>query len=318
MRWYRFRSVSLAESAGLLAVLAVLALYFGLKSENFFTANTFAMLMNQMPGLTVIAVGMTFVLIVGGIDLSVGSVMALSGAALGVAMVDHGWPLGVAAVLSMAMGAGCGLINGAISVVWRVPSFIVTLGMLEVARGVTWFMLDSKTKYIGSRVAALSTPLPMLGLSTAVLLSLGLVLAGHILLTHTAFGRHALASGANEETARLSGIRPGLVKVWVFVLLGALTGLAGAVNCSRLETADPNAGTGLELSAIAAVVIGGTSLMGGRGSVINTFLGVLIISVLQVGLAHAGASDPSKRVVTGLVIAVAVLYDAYRQRRATR
>ena len=308
----------LAEYAGLAVVLLVLVAFFGMRSQHFLTLKTFSTIVNQVPALTVISAGMTLVLILGGIDLSVGSVMALSGALLGVAMDSWEWPMWAAAALAMAGGTLCGWVNGMVSVGWGVPSFIVTLGMLEVARGGAFYLTSSQTIYVGDSVAGLSKPMDGMGISMAFLISAGVVIACQVLLDHTVFGRHALAVGANEETARLSGIRPGRIRVAVFALLGLLTGLAGVFQTSRLNAADPNAGVGLELSAIAAVVIGGTSLMGGRGSVINTFFGVLIIAVLQTGLAHLGMSEPSKRIVTGLVIAAAVIGDVYRQRLSSR
>lgn len=136
-----------------------------------------------------------------------------------------------------------------------------------------------------------------------------------MLLTRTVFGRYLVAIGTNREAVRLSGIAPGPIEVAVFAVSGALAGLAGVFHVAYLESADPNAGIGLELSAIAAVVIGGTSLMGGRGSVVSSFLGVLIIAVLQAGLAQVGATEPAKRIVTGAVIVAAVIADGYRHRR---
>src|SRR5262249_1105621 len=143
-----------------------------------------------------------------------------------------------------------------------------------------------------------------------------LVLAGQVILTQTVFGRQLIAIGSNEQAVRLAGISPRPAKIAVFMLVGLLTGLGAVFYTSRLGSSDPNAGVGLELSAIAAVVIGGTSLMGGRGSVLSSFLGVLIIATLQTGLAQVGASEPIKRVVTGLVIVLAVVLDAWRHHLA--
>jgi ribose transport system permease protein len=155
-------------------------------------------------------------------------------------------------------------------------------------------------------------PLPIVGLSPAFILAVLVVIAGQILLSRTVLGRHMVAIGTNPEAVRLSGIDPRPVILTVFALSGLLSGVAGVFHVAYLESADPNAGIGMELSAIAAVVIGGTSLMGGRGSVISSFLGVLIIAVLQTGLAQIGATEPAKRIVTGAVIVAAVILDAYR------
>ena len=302
------------EFIGLLLALIVLIVFFSLKSEYFLSVLTFTTLANQMPALLVIAVGMTFVLIVAGIDLSVGSVMALCGAVLGLAIVEFQLPLWLAASLCLLTGLVCGLLNGAVVTRWGVPSFIVTLGMLEIARGGAYLVTDSQTLYIGSLVGAISSPLPYVGLSPAWFAAVLVVVFGQLVLTRTVIGRYAIAVGSNEEAVHLSGINVARIKLAVFGVAGLLAGLGGLFHVGYLQSADPNAGIGLELSAIAAVVIGGTSLAGGKGSVVNTFLGVLIIAVLQAGLAQIGASEPSKRVVTGLVIIAAVIIDVYRNR----
>ena len=301
------------RAGGLGGVLLLLIAIFSVTTDNFLSTQTLSVIANQIPDLAVIAVGMTLVLIIGGIDLSVGSVLALTSAVLGVLMVDQGWPLWGAVLASIATGALCGLISGSISVLARIPSFIVTLGMLEVARGLTFMITDSSVKYIGSSVEAIGNPLRGVFLSPAFLLAVGVVIVGQWVLSKTIYGRYCVAMGTNAEAVRMSGINTIPYAISVFVVLGALCGVAGVFQTSRLSSVDPNAAVGLELSAIAACVIGGTSLMGGRGSIVNTFFGVLIIAVLQTGLAQVGASDPSKRVVTGCVIVIAVLLDALRR-----
>jgi ribose transport system permease protein len=302
------------EFIGLLLALIVLIVFFSVRSEYFLSVLTFTTLANQMPALLVIAVGMTFVLIVAGIDLSVGSVMALCGAVLGLAIVEFQLPLWLAASLCLLTGLVCGLLNGSVVTRWGVPSFIVTLGMLEIARGGAYLVTDSQTLYIGSIVDVISSPLPHVGLSPAWFAAVIVVVLGQLVLTRTVIGRYAIAVGSNEEAVHLSGINVARIKVAVFAAAGLLAGLGGLFHVGYLQSADPNAGIGLELSAIAAVVIGGTSLAGGKGSVVNTFLGVLVITVLQSGLAQIGASEPSKRVITGLVIIAAVIIDVYRNR----
>ena len=303
------------EYLGLLAALAALVVIFGLQSEYFWSSLTFTTLANQIPSLTVIAVGMTFVLIIAGIDLSVGSVMALSGSVLGLAIMDLSAPLWVAGLLCLATGLACGAFNGFVVTRWGVPPFIVTLGMLEIARGGAYLVTDSQTKYIGASVESISAPLPGINLSPALFLAVLVVIIGQIVLSRTVFGRRLVAVGTNEEAVHLSGINVNHLKLAVFMLAGALAALGGLFHVGYLQSADPNAGIGLELAAIAAVVVGGTSLSGGKGSVVNTFLGVLIIAVLQTGLAQIGASEPTKRVITGLVIIAAVILDVYRNRR---
>jgi ribose transport system permease protein len=303
----------LARYAGLVGVLLLMVAVFSLGTKNFFQRSTLVAIANQIPDLTLIAVGMTWVLIIRGIDLSVGALLALSSAVLGVLMVDHGWPLWAAAVAGIAMAGLCGLFNGFLSIKFGIPSFIVTLGMLEIARGATKVVTNSQTKYIGSAVEWLGEPLPVILFSPAFLFALLTVMAGQFLLTRTVFGRYCIAIGTNPQAVRLSGIRAAPYSIGVFILSGLLCGIAGLAHASRLSSADPNAAIGMELSAIAACVIGGTSLMGGRGSVVSSFIGVLIIRVLQTGLAQWGVSDANKQIITGGVIVLAVLLDALRQ-----
>jgi ribose transport system permease protein len=312
------RHSRLAEYIGMVVVLAMLVALFGALNEHFFSRITFTTVANQVPALTVIAVGMTLVLIAGGIDLSVGSVMAFGASVLALALVTWQWPLVIAVALCLGTGLAAGFVNGFIVVRWSIPSFIVTLGMLEVARGGAYLVTQSRSVFVGSAIGTIGSPLPGVGLSPAFLLAVLVVVAGQILLSMTVLGRHILAVGGNAEAARFSGVEPRRVLVAVFALSGMLAGLGGVFHVAYLESADPNSGVGLELSAIAAVVIGGTSLMGGRGSVVSSFLGVLIIAVLQTGLAQIGATEPTKRIVTGAVIVAAVILDAYRQRLSHR
>ena len=304
---------TLMEYLGMLAVLAALVATFALLTRHFFTRTTFEMIASQVPDATVAAVGMTFVLIVAGIDLSVGSVLGLGGAVLGVAMVRWGWPAWLAIPACLGVGLLCGLANGLVTVAWRLPSFIVTLGMLEIARGAAMTVVDSRTVYIGSAIEPVAEA-RLLGVPAPFLVAVAIVALGQLVLTRTIFGRHVVAVGSNEETARLCGVKPLRVKVMVFALCGLLASLAGVMQVSRAASANPNAGTGFELETIAAVVIGGTSLMGGRGSVVRSFFGVLIIAVLTSGLAQLGVKDPTKRLITGVVIVAAVVLDYYRQR----
>ncbi len=300
------------ESLGLIGVLLGVILVFSFLSENFFSRATFSQIANQVPALAVISVGMTFVIITAGIDLSVGSVMAFAGSMLGLAMVDWEWSLFAALPLAILAGTACGWVNGWVSVRFAVPSFIVTLGMMQIARGLAYIGTDSQSKYIGAPVEWLGNPIPVISVSWAFLFAVLVVILGQIILKRTVFGRYVLVVGANEEAATFSGINIKPVKILVFMIAGALAGFAAAIDSSRMQTVDPNAGAGLELSAIAAVVIGGTSLMGGRGSVVGSFIGVLIMATLGAGLASQGASSPVKLLITGLVIVLAVIIDAWR------
>ena len=306
-----------AEENFILASLILLILFFGFSSDNFFSMITLTTILNQLPALTFVTVGMTLVLIVAGIDLSVGSVMGFCAAVVGVAAVVWGLPLWAACLLGLGTGLICGVLNGLLVAYFSLPSFIVTLGMLEMARGLAYLTTDSQTMYIGSEIQSLALPLPGIGVSAALLSAIVLVIVAQFVLTRTVLGRYLVAIGTNEEAARMSGIDPRPYRLMVLGVSGALAGFAGIFNAAYLGSADPNAGIGLELSAIAAAVIGGTSLMGGRGSIIGAFAGVLIIAVLQNGLAQIGASEPTKRLITGAVIIIAVLIDRWRAKHAS-
>ncbi len=304
---------ALADYLGLSVVLLILIAAFGLTTEYFFTYTTFRTIANQIPDALIMATGMTFVLIIAGIDLSVGSVLALSGAVLGFALTRWGLPLPLAALLCLGTGLCCGAVSGALVVGWRLPAFIVTLGMLEAARGGAYLATGSRTQYIGASIEWVAS-WGVLGLSAPFLCAVTVALLGQFMLGYTIFGRSLYAIGGNEEAARLSGIPVGRIKLAVYALCGVLVSLASIFHCARLTAADPNAGIGYELQAIAAVVIGGTSLMGGRGAVINTFFGVVIIAVLENGLVQVGAQEPVKKLVTGAIIVAAVVADYYRRR----
>lgn len=309
----RYLLRSLVDYIGLAAVLALLIAAFGFATDYFFTWTTFRTIANQIPDAVILATGMTFVLIIAGIDLSVGSVLALGGAVLGLALVRWQAPLPVAILACVGVGILCGAVNGFFVVRWQLPAFIVTLGMLEAARGGAYLVTGSKTQYIGTGIEWINRG-NFMGLSLPFLCAMLVVLAGQFLLSYTTAGRSMYAIGGNEEAARLSGIAVGRVKLLVYMICGGLASLAAVIHCARLTAADPNAGIGYELQAIAAVVIGGTSLMGGRGKVINTLFGVIIIAVLENGLVQIGAQEPLKRLVTGGIIVAAVIIDYYRRK----
>jgi len=307
----------MTDYLGLLLALGILIGFFSLTTRHFFSQTTFLTIANQIPAALLVATGMTYVLLIAEIDLSVGSVLGLCSAVLGVLLVKQQWPLGLAIVATLATGLCCGAISGFISLHWRLPSFIVTLGMLEMARGGAHAVTGSQTQYIGSAIEGIAGT-QIFGLSLPFLLAIAVVIVAQLVLARTVFGRYLVAIGTNQEAVRLSGIDPRPLKFSVFLLAGFLVALAAVIDTSRFQSANPNAGSGYELQAIAAAVIGGTSLMGGRGSVVSTFLGVLIIAVLNSGLASMGARDETKRLVTGAVIVVAVILDQYRHRFSSR
>ncbi|WP_309717801.1 ABC transporter permease [Armatimonas sp.] len=306
---------ALGEFGGLLGAMALLVAVFALRSPTFLTPTTFLTIANQLPEATLVAVGMTFVILIGGIDLSVGSLLGLSSAVLGLALLRCHLPLPLAALLGVSTGFLIGGLNGLLTVRLRLPSFIVTLGMLEAARGATYLLTESRTQYLGGPVEKL-TEGGIGGLTPPFWWALTTVLLAQVVLTKTVFGRNLYALGGSEQTAFLSGVPVARLKILVFAIAGALAGFGGLFNAARLSSADPNAGVGMELSAIAAVVIGGTSLTGGRGSVLGTFLGVLVITILGNGLAQLGVQEPLKRLLTGGVIVLAVVLDRLRYSKA--
>ena len=279
------------EEFFIFTALLLLVAFFSFTADNFFSTGTLTAILTQLPALTVVTIGMTLVLITGGIDLSVGSVVALSSAVIGIAFTVFELPLLVSALLGIAAGGCAGLINGVLGAYFRLPIFIVTLGMLEAGRGMAYLVTNSQTVYIGPSIQGLALPISGIGVSASFLTSLALVVLAQLALTRTVFGRYLIAIGTNETAAKISGIRTEPYLTWVLVISGLLAGLGGLMNAAYLGASDPNAAIGLELSAIAAAVIGGTSLMGGRGSIIGAFIGVLIISVLQNGLAQLGVSE---------------------------
>jgi ribose transport system permease protein len=219
--------------AGLLVALALMVGFFSWQSEYFFTTDTFITIANDIPAVAVTAVGMTFVLIIAGIDLSVGSTMALAAAVAGIAMLQWHWPLLPATLLAMGVGVAVGAINGAVTVAWRLPSFIVTLGMLEMARGAAYVATDSRTQYIGGAIDWLGKPV-VLGLSPQFFIAIAIVAVAQVVLTRTVFGRSLIGIGTNEEAMRLAGVDPRPLKIIVFALAGLLAGLGGVFLCSRL------------------------------------------------------------------------------------
>ncbi len=297
---------------GLAVALALLVAVFAVATDHFWSWTTLVALANQAPEALLLATGMTLVVLTGGIDLSVGSVLALGSAVFGVAIAAQ-WPLGPAAGAAVGVATICGVANGWLSARWGLPSFIATLAMLEIARGATYLITESQTRYLGARVDAVTTEVAA-GLRLPILIAVAVVIVAQWALTHTVAGRQIVAVGANAEAARLAGIDPGGVRLMAFILCGLLAGVAAVMQAGRLSAADPNAGVGLELEAIAAVVIGGTSLAGGRGAVITSALGAVVIAVLGAGLAQLGVQEPTRRLMTGAVIVVAASADAWRRR----
>jgi ribose transport system permease protein len=304
------------NEAGIGVVLVFLCLIFSIFVPKFASMNNISNIFTQISINTVIAVGMTFVILLGGIDLSVGSVLALCTILAGLTITKESLPLGAAIPLailaSMAAGMACGLFNGWVCERWKIHSFVVTLGMLNMARGAVLQVSNSRTIYSFPKAFNAFGTLSYYGIPLIFIIAVLLVLVGHFILKKTVFGRMIYAIGNNEEAVRLSGHNTKIYKVTAFVICGATVGLAAILYMLRLNIASPILGNGFELSAIAAVVIGGTSMSGGKGSLIGTLIGAAIIGVLNNGLLLIGLSDFARQIVTGAIIVVAVVLDTYR------
>ncbi|ADK80398.1 ABC transporter permease [Sediminispirochaeta smaragdinae] len=310
----KFRSIAgeIDNVSGLLLALCALILFFSLRSDHFLSEKTLATIANQIPVQMVLAVGMTYVLIIAGIDLSIGSVLALCSTVLSLLLIRFHMPLPVALLLTTLTGICAGFINGLLSAWLSIPSFIVTLGMMEIARGLAYILSDSRTIYIGTGIACFAASL-WGGISVAFLIAIAISVVGQLLLKYTVLGTYLSGIGTKASDMPLSDALIRKIKIFVFSIMGMLVAIASMFHTAKLEAADPNAGSGLELQVIASVVIGGTSLLGGKGSVVNSMFGVLIMAVLQTGLAQLGVDDPLKQLITGLLIIIALLLDRYRE-----
>ncbi|MCZ4280280.1 ABC transporter permease [Kiloniella laminariae] len=306
---------SVLREAGIGLALVALVIIFSVTTEHFLTANNITNILTQVTINLVLAVGMTFVILIGGIDLSVGSLLALCAVVAGKAIsLDVGVPMAISLAVLAAVLAGtvCGLLNGAISAFWALPSFIITLGMLNVARGAALHISDARTIYSFPSEFNAFGSMTLYGIPVVFLVALMLALLAWFVLTRTVFGRLLYGLGNSEEAVRLAGHSVFWCKVAAFTICGFTAGIAAIIYMARLNISSPIAGVGFELNAIAAVIIGGTSLSGGRGSVLGTLLGAFIIGVLANGLILLGLSDFMRQMITGVVIIVAVILDHYR------
>jgi len=298
-----------APQLGLVIALAAIMVALSVARPTFLTFANLVNLVRQISINGILAVGVTYVLLTGGVDLSLGSVVALSGV-----VAASFANAGAALTLGVATGAACGVSNGSVVTRGRVAPFIVTLGTMTWARGLALLISHGRpisnlgaafTRIGGGDVAGV--PVPILIFAAVAALS-------HVLLRNTRLGRRIYAVGGNENAARASGVKVGVVKLAAYVICGALAGLAGVVLASRITTGQPNAGIGYELDAIAAVVIGGTSLNGGVGGVFGAVLGALLIGVINNGLDLLNVSSYYQQVIKGLIIVGAVWMDRSKDR----
>ena len=315
----RFDLLAFARKHRTILFLLLLIAVFGTVNERFLTLRNALNILSEVSIYGIIAVGMTYVILIGGIDVAVGSLLACASlaAAYVVTNLIGGSPASwfVALAISSAVGLVAGYVHGKVVTKLHVPAFIVTLGGMTVWRGATLLLndggpisgFDAAYRWWGTgQILFVPVPIVVFALVAAV---------GHVVLRYTRYGRQVYAVGGNAEAARLSGVNVSRVAMFAYVCSGALAGLAGCVLMSRLVTAQPNEGVMYELDAIAAAVIGGTSLSGGVGSVSGTVIGAFVIGILRNGLNMNGVSAFSQQIIIGLVILVTVWIDQLRNRR---
>ena len=304
---------NLIHRFGLLLVILFVGMCLSLASDTFLSVANFTNVARQISINGILAVGVTFVLLTAGVDLSLGSVVALSGVACATFAHPGEHTVFVPIAVGLMTGAACGLLNGVLVTRGGVAPFIVTLGMMTIARGLALIFSG------GRPVANMSNELTALagdtwGIPIPVLCFAGVALAAWFFLNNFRLGRHIYAVGGNENAARAAGVPVERVKLFAYGLCGLLTGLAGVVLAARITTGQPNAGQAYELDAIAAVVIGGTSLAGGVGTITGTLLGVLLIGVINNGLDLMGVSSYYQAVIKGVIIVGAVWLDRRQAR----
>ncbi len=299
---------------GIVIVLLAIAAALSLTTESFATSANLTNVARQVSINGILAVGVTFVLLTGGVDLSLGSVVALSGVACALCAHPGQFPVIVPITVGVLTGGLCGAVNGWLVTRGKIAPFIVTLGMMTVARGAA--LILSEGKPVANMSPTLTDLAGDLGGMPIAVLGFGLVAGGAgYFLNNFRLGRHLYAVGGNEPAARAAGVSVYAVKSFAYVLCGLLTGLAGVVLAARITTGQPNAGQAYELDAIAAVVIGGTSLSGGYGTIRGTVLGVLLIGVINNGLDLLSVSSYYQAIIKGVIIIGAVWLDRRQARR---
>lgn len=286
--------------------LITVSVLMGLASDTFFTVNNLFNVLRQVSIVGILAVGMTFVILTGGIDLSVGAVMALVGTLTSGMMVNMGLPAPAALGLGLILGLGIGLANGVLVAWGRMPAIIVTLATMGMCRGLGLIYsggypisgLPSWISWFGiGRIGIVPVP---------VVLMLVIYALAWVLLQRTAFGRHVYALGGNETAAQLSGVKTGRVKLAVYAISGLTSAFAAVILTGRLMSGQPNAGVGFELDAIAAVVLGGTAIAGGRGLILGTLIGAVLLGILNNGLNLMGINPYLQDVIKGVIILLAI------------
>lgn len=312
----KFDISSIALYIGAVAILIGFTIICKIAGKDFLTLKNIQNIISQSSCVAVVAIGASMVILTGGIDLSSGSVIGFVGifAAL---FIKNGFPIPVAFLIGIAAGALLGLLNGIMISYGKVPAFIATLGSMNVARGLAYLTNGGKS------ITGLPIPLADImgtkifgGTPISILYVIVLYAIIFFLMTYTRFGRRVYALGGNVNAAKLSGVRVKRLEVGVYVLAGVFSAIAGLMLLSRLFVADPNTGSGYEMNAIASCVIGGISLSGGKGKILNTFVGALILGMLTCGLQILNISVHWQTIISGLVIVGAVFMDKSKERKA--
>lgn len=305
------------------AALIVLFIGFSLASPNFFSFSNVTGILLATAVNGVLALGVTFVIIAAGIDLSIGTVMTFSAVMTGVFIAMWKLPVPIGVLGGLLAGGACGLVNGVFIAKMKIPPFIATLGMMMVTKGLSLVISGLKPIYFNdtpsfNKIAMgsiLGDIIPGFSIPNAVLILFGAAIIASLILTKTILGRYNCAIGSNEEATRLSGVNVDRWKIAIYSLCGLFAGLAGVLMASRLNSAQPALGAGYELDAIAAAVIGGTSLSGGEGTIVGTIIGAFIMSVLTNGLRILSVPQEWQMVVTGGIVIAAVYADILRRRQ---
>jgi ribose/xylose/arabinose/galactoside ABC-type transport system permease subunit len=310
---------------GALVILLALVVAFSLASENFLTVDNLRNILRQYSVPAILAVGQTLVIVSAGIDLSVASTAALSGSVMGVMYAHEGYPEPVALLMGLAAGFAVGAVNGFVITKWHVPDFIATLGAFTAVRGVALLVTDGlpvpdytkaqEGRTVPETVTTLGAD-SVFGIPLIAVVAAVCALIGWFILSRTTLGRSAYAIGGNREAARVSGIRVERTKWMIYIFSGLMAAIAGFMLTGRQGSANALMGEGMELQSIAAVVVGGTNLFGGEGTIGGTIIGVLIIGVLNNGLNILGVADFWQRVVNGSIIVAVVALDQWRRRAA--
>lgn len=322
--WQRLAATGAHQKLLAFASLMLLVLGFSLASPNFMQTSNIIAILQATSVNGVLAVAATLVIITGGIDLSVGTLMTFTAVMTGVVLTKLGMPLPLGVATAILTGAVCGLVSGFFVTKMKIPPFIATLGMMLILKGLSLVISGARPIYFNdtpgfdeiSRGSLIGEVIPSLPIPNGVLILFLVAAITAWILGRTALGRYCFALGSNEESVRLSGVNTDRWKIAIYSLAGGIVGIGGLLIASRLNSAQPALGLGYELEAIAAVVIGGTSLSGGRGTILGTLIGALIMAVLTNGLRIMSVAQEWQTVVTGAIIILAVYADMIRRRNA--